>query len=152
MLSEEIKQKLILAAIWAPSADNSQPFQYQWQDESMLSLFIDPERSGKASDNRFVLSDIALGAVIENVVIAAGASELKANVSYLPNANDEYHVCNISFDSTTELNDEDIALANFIEKRTTDRRFPFKGQIDEDTKAKLSTAGKCYGCQGQLYW
>ena len=102
MLSEEIKQKLILAAIWAPSADNSQPFQYQWQDESTLSLFIDPERSGKASDNRFVLSDIALGAVIENVVIAAGPFELMANVSYLPNVNDEYHVCNISFDSTTK--------------------------------------------------
>ena len=71
MLSEDKKTTIINAAIAAPSADNSQPFQFQWQENNILHLWIDLSRAGKASDNRFILSDIALGAVIENIAIAA---------------------------------------------------------------------------------
>lgn len=151
MLTEAIKHTLIQAAIHAPSADNSQPFQYQWQSDAILSLFIDPERSGKASDNRFVLSDIALGAVIENIVIAANASGFTTKETYLPDDENEYHVCDISFDDDGEISNDALILSDYIVKRATDRRFPFKGPIHQETLSTLSKTGQKYGCHVKWY-
>lgn len=151
MLTEDIKNKLIQAAIYAPSADNSQPFLYEWKTDNQLSLFIDPNRSGKASDNRFVLSDIALGAVIENTIITAHANKLLTKESFFPAERDEYHVCDIEFYSSDKDLAADLELEQFIKSRTTDRRFPFKGKIDEHTVELLDQAANHYGCSTKWY-
>ena len=56
--------------------------------------------------------------VIENVVISARANGLDAILTYLPNANNELHVCDIAFNDSNVDHHQDIELANFIEKRT----------------------------------
>jgi hypothetical protein len=151
MLTEDIKSKLIQAAIYAPSADNSQPFLYEWKTDNQLSLFIDPSRSGKASDNRFVLSDIALGAVIENTVITAHANKLSIKETFFPTEGDEYHVCDIEFYSSDKYVEADLELEQFIQSRTTDRRFPFKGNIDQQTLEILDQTASHYGCSTKWY-
>ncbi len=152
MIEEQLKKKMIEAAIQAPSADNSQPFLYEWFDETTLSLYIDKSRSGKASDNRFVLSDIALGAVIENVVITAKSNGLETQELLLP-SNDDYHVCDIAFmqSENEEPNEEDISLAGEVHKRTTDRRFPFKGELSEDTRSLLTVSASCHNAGVQWF-
>lgn len=146
MLSETQKQSIIQAAIYAPSADNSQPFQFYWKNDNTLELWIDVERSGKASDNRFVLSDIALGAVIENVVVYAESLLLTAKIDYLPNEiNNGLLVANIYFLSSEHSAPKD-SLVDEIPKRCTDRRFPFKGPIKAQTIDLLTSAAKQHDC------
>ncbi len=147
MLSESQKQRLISAAIFAPSADNSQPFQFRWQNDNTLELWIDPQRSGKASDNRFILSDIALGAVIENIIIRAESFPLSTQIEYFPDDNQaKFFVASIYFlPSEQTINDTDT-LADEISKRCTDRRFPFKGPIKAQTIELLANAAKQHDC------
>ena len=146
MLSTSQKTLLIQAAIHAPSADNSQPFQFHWQDDDTLELWIDPKRSGKASDNRFILSDIALGAVIENLIICAENTALASKIDYFPNgAEEELFVAIIHFTPSEHPSSKD-GLADEIPKRCTDRRFPFQGPIKAKTIDSLTKAAKQHDC------
>ncbi|MEW6990634.1 hypothetical protein AADZ91_08075 [Colwelliaceae bacterium 6441] len=145
MLTDTDKIQLIKAAIDSPSADNSQPFKYHWFSEGELALWIDKDRSGKASDNRYVLSDIALGAVIENINITANSMGCDTEIVYLPDEkNTPLHVANIVFTQKEHGKPYDITLAKMIPKRCTDRRFPFKGPIKQaDIKQMTSAAETC---------
>lgn len=147
MLSESQKQRLINAAICAPSADNSQPFQFNWQNDNTLALWIDPKRSGKASDNRFILSDIALGAVIENIIVCAESFPLTTQIEYFPEGNqNEYFVASIYFLPCEQTSNDTEHLADEIPKRCTDRRFPFKGPIKTQVIEQLTIAAKQRDC------
>lgn len=146
MLSEIQKKSLIQAAIYAPSADNSQPFQFHWQNDNTLELWIDAERSGKASDNRFILSDIALGAVIENIVICAESLPLATNIDYFPYGDKEQLLVAVIYFLPSEHTAPKECLVDEIPKRCTDRRFPFKGPIKAKTIELLTNAAKQHDC------
>lgn len=150
MLTDKQQVQLINAAIYAPSADNSQPFQYHWQSSNQLQLWIDAKRSGKASDHRFVLSDIALGAVIESVVIKAGSLALDAQIKMFPGGEKEtpQYVALLTFNNG-ELTDKD--LAQNITKRATERRFPFRGCLNDHTIERLTASAKFRDCQITCY-
>jgi len=147
MLSESQKKRLITAAIYAPSADNSQPFQFRWQNDNTLELWIDPTRSGKASDNRFVLSDIALGAVLENIIVCADSFPLSTQIEYFPDGvQNELFIASIYFLPAERALDASDDLVGEIPKRCTDRRFPFKGPIKTQTIELLTNAAKQRDC------
>lgn len=134
-MDEEIKQQLIEAAILAPSADNSQPWLYRWNNEA-LELWIDETRSGGFSDQRFVLSDLAIGACIENIAIRALSLGYGSQVEYLPDPEQApLWAARITFFPAPK---QDEVLAQAIPKRHTDRRFPWKGPIATTTKQLLS--------------
>lgn len=146
MLSTSQKNELIQAAIYAPSADNSQPFQFQWKNNSSLELWIDKARSGKASDNRYILSDIALGAVIENIFICAQSLSLASKINYLPKETEEECLVAIIDFSPSDIAAQKDNLADEISTRCTDRRFPFKGPIKPQTLDLLSNAAQQHDC------
>ena len=147
MLNQETQDLIINAAIAAPSADNSQPFKFSWLANTTLSLWIDKSRAGKASDNRFVLSDIALGAVIENIAIQAKSLMLQSHIDYFPNGeSDELYVAKIVFTTLNENQEDPDNLAKEIFNRCTDRRFPFKGPITQNNKAQLTAAAQSHDC------
>lgn len=151
MLTEQQKESLIQAAIYAPSADNSQPFQYHWLEDDQLELWIDEARSGKASDNRYVLSDIALGAVIENVCIKSQELSMKAKVEYLPNETTEpLHVATLTLTSDNAESLLDLDLAKAIPNRCTDRRFPFKGPINDADISSMTNVVE--SVEGDVNW
>jgi len=132
MLSQTQKEALITAAILAPSADNSQPELFSWHNDNTLDVWIDESRSGKSSDNRFVLSDIAIGCVIENVAVKAASLQLQANIEFFPYGQQQaYFVARITFSDIEKAQHGDLAQA--IPNRCTDRRFPFKGPIEQST-------------------
>ncbi len=146
MLTESQKNELILSAISAPSADNSQPFQFHWHNNS-LDLWIDKQRSGKASDNRFILSDMALGAIIETLVIKADALTLNHQVTYFPEGLDnKLFVAQLTFSSSKTAQIHALQLAKAIPKRCTDRRFPFKGPIEPHVQDLLQAAAQQHDC------
>jgi len=146
MLSTSQKNQLIQAGIFAPSADNSQPVQFHWQNDNTLEIWIDEKRSGKASDNRFILSDIALGAVIENIIIYAQSLPLTTKIDYFPNGEKEELLVAIIYFLPTENSAPKECLVSEIPKRCTDRRFPFKGPIKKQTIELLTNAAKQHDC------
>lgn len=138
-MQEEALKKIIEAGIYAPSADNSQPWSYDIKNNDVL-LYIDKQRSGSVSDARFVLSDLAIGAVIENMHIKAASLGLTAKIRLFPdNANPDYCVARISF-SVAEKHD--VLLAEFISDRHTNRAFPLKGKISNKLRNAIQAEAR----------
>ena len=139
MLKEADKETLLLAAVAAPSADNSQPWQYRWTEDDALDLWIDPKRSGKFSDARYLLSDLALGACIENINIQAQALGYSMKADYFPDGEDSpLWVARLAFTLATPK-DSGNDLATIIHQRATNRRFPWKGPIEVSVRQDLIT-------------
>lgn len=123
------------AGIAAPSADNSQPWRFAWRDDT-LDLRIDADRSGRVSDTRYVLSDLAVGACLENMLIRARTLGLAADLQVFPREDDPLWVARIRW-SPDPGRDTAEPLAEAIERRHTDRRFPWGGPIASATQARL---------------
>lgn len=133
-LDKDFLNTILNAAIAAPSADNSQPWNYETSGDN-LNLFIDKKRSGSISDARYVLSDLALGAVIENISIQASALGMDARINLLPDIKTEpLWVAQISFIQATV---NDVHLAEAIPGRYTERRIKLKGNIPDTFKEKV---------------
>jgi len=78
----ELISYLVKAGQAAPSADNSQPWCFEWNGE-YLSLLYDKNRCGNALLNlSSPASWLALGAVAENLVSAASAVQAKVEWSF----------------------------------------------------------------------
>src|SRR5689334_765724 len=73
-------RRIVAAAAMAPSAENTQPWQFV-ADADSLTVYLDTTRT-LASDIGHTLSLTAIGACIENAVIAATAEQWRAEVEY----------------------------------------------------------------------
>ena len=140
---------ILRAGIAAPSADNSQPWRFAWSGDD-LDLRIDADRSGRVSDTRYVLSDLAAGACLENMIIHARSLGYAADVQTFPRPDDELWAARIRWRLDTE-SDQSEPLAGAIEQRHTDRRFPWSGSITTDTQARLNAQARLIPGQ-RLYW
>lgn len=148
ILSDEQKTLLIDAGIRAPSADNSQPWKYQWENESQVSIWRDPALSGMATDKTFILTDLAIGCVIESIRLKAIECQLNAKVVYCPNEETD-KIATLTFSSYENKDPEGLAdnvnkesardreLAPYLDRRCTDRRFPYKGPVTDNDSAAL---------------
>jgi hypothetical protein len=143
------KAAILCAGIAAPSADNSQPWRFAWSGDD-LDLRIDADHSGRVSDTRYVLSDLAAGACLENMIIHARSLGYAADVQTFPRPDDELWAARIRWRLDTE-SDQSEPLAGAIEQRHTDRRFPWGGSITTDTQARLNAQARLIPGQ-RLYW
>lgn len=125
------------AGIAAPSADNSQPWRFAWHGDE-LDLRIDADRSGGVSDTRYVLSDLAAGACLENMVIHGSSLGYVAEVQTFPDPDDELWVARIRWQRNAEAEQRGEPLAAAIESRHTDRRFPWHGPIAAAVQDRLN--------------
>ncbi len=132
----------------APSADNSQPWTYCWRS-GRLDLQIDPSRAGGPSDRRFVLSDLALGACIENICVQARALGYETAIDILPEPDGEpLWVARIRFAAGPH---GDGQLAAAIPRRRTDRSFPWgSSRCGDGTRAMSAAAEQLPGVS--LVW
>jgi hypothetical protein len=148
LLDAQSKNVIIKAALYSPSADNSQPWQFAWHNTGDLSIWCDPHLSGKATDQTYILTDLAIGSVLEAIRLQAMKLGYKTELSYFPDS-DPLHVALVSFSAHT--NDmkvaEDCELAKYIPDRHTDRRFPFSGKLDVDIVRQLSESLNDDNCQ-----
>ncbi|HET7370543.1 MAG TPA: hypothetical protein VFK45_06870 [Gammaproteobacteria bacterium] len=144
-MDAEIKAEILRAAVSAPSADNSQPWLFHW-DGNRLDLGIDPRRSGGISDARHVLSDLAVGACLENILIRGRSLGFEADVQLFP-TDDELWPAWLTWKRADKL-DEDLAAA--IPDRHTDRRFPWRGPISAADRARL--ADRAVEADAELRW
>lgn len=136
-LTASQKNAISQAARLAPSADNSIPWQYAWLENNALLFINDKARSGSATDTTYILTNLAMGAAAENALLTASTMGLIGVVNYSKDEDEIKVTITFELGSDNETNDFAVNLAQQIELRHSDRRFPFKGEITEDIIANL---------------
>lgn len=94
-LTKEDIRHLVEHGVYAPSAGNCQPWRLTCADGN-LDCFLDVERSSSVLDFHSLASILAIGAMVENVSIAAAAIGYEANVTPFPEDGNGDLACRIS--------------------------------------------------------
>lgn len=146
-ISSEQLHFLLECAIQAPSADNRHPFRFRLGDQSIL---IHHAQSGWGElGYKRVLSLLSLGAIAENLCVAASRFGLGAEASLLPDPDQPDLVLRIRFlggEAQTDM------LWRAIPLRHTNRQLLFRGpSLSADEREQLDAAALAYpACQ--LRW
>ncbi len=131
---------LVGYGILAPSPDNSQPWRFSVK-EGALYIFDDKRRSSFLYNAGNRASLITMGAVIENINIAASHHSLKIDAEYLPPGDPDL----VAILKAKEGDVEEDPLFPYIEKRCTNRK-PYDGRpleagVREDLVEEAATVG-----------
>jgi molybdopterin/thiamine biosynthesis adenylyltransferase/nitroreductase len=133
--------RLVESAILAPSAGNSQPWQWMYH-EGRLFAFSDPSRGGFL-DIHSTATHVAIGAAAENLVLAAHAMGLHVQVHALVDSGVPDLVAAFTFGRSTtvlphrEPNECDH-LVRFIPRRVTNRTLGPRQPIDAARLLRLA--------------
>jgi nitroreductase len=138
-VSDEKVLHLVSSAVLAPSGGNCQPWRFVWSAEGRLRCLHDVDRSASFLDFEHRAAYLALGAAVENVVIAAAAIGLEAGVVPFP-GRDLDHVCDVAFAPRERSGGTGDGLAPFIPVRATNRRLGARRPLAQEDLAKLRAA------------
>jgi len=112
-------QRILELARWAPSGDNTQPWQFEIIDDRTFLIHATDTKDWCVYDLDGRASQIAIGALLETIEIAASGQKMTVQYSY-PNALDSPTVI-----KTELIVDEQIQtsiLLPFVKTRCTQRR------------------------------
>lgn len=112
-------ERILDLARWAPSGDNTQPWRFEIIDDSHLRVHAEDTRSWCFYDLHGQASQIAVGALMETIAIAASSEGLAANFTRHSDKPDTAAVIDVEF-----IPDENrpSPLLPYIKARTTNRR------------------------------
>ena len=113
-------ERILELARWAPSGDNEQPWRFQIVDERRLVIHGRDTRDHCVYDLDGSASQIALGALIENIVIAAAHEGLRVDAARVADSPIDKPRFEVAFEG-----DERMAvdpLFDCIERRSVQRR------------------------------
>ena len=130
--------KILDLARWAPSADNIQPWRFEILSGRHLLVHGSDRRHSMVYDREGFTSQIAIGALLESISIAASEFSMKAEISYrLPTTlPDEHPLFDIYFVEDPSINQD--PLFPYIKQRSVNR-FPMgTNRLTGYEKEKLS--------------
>lgn len=131
----EVARALIAAAVLAPSDWNTQPWRFE-VDGNTIRIVADPQRALPATDPDRRGMMIALGASLENMLIAARSYGLRPTVTYMPHQGAAGVVAEVAWSNGEPRRDR--ALFAAIPDRRTNRR-DFDGRaIFAQNRAQLT--------------
>lgn len=110
--------KIITAANQAPSGENCQPWRFEVRGNE-LTIFLVPERDQSFYNERQKGSLVAVGAAVENALIAASALGYQPQLVLSPEETNKNLIARISLLEGPSKND---ALYNFIPLRISNRK------------------------------
>jgi nitroreductase len=149
MPSLDVLKNIIAEGALAPSGDNSQPWAFRIQGEKIL-VIMEPHKDNKFLNFRLSGTLVAVGAVLENMRVAAHCAELDMDMSLFPD-DDPSHVALLSFfkSSRPDMNSGAISLTAIRERVTTRGRYqdtpiPPDVRIILDTLANEGTKARAY--------
>ena len=149
-LSEELARRVVAAGILAPSGGNAQPWRFIWTRAPRLLCILDISRSESFLDFERRAAYLSMGAVVENIRLAALNAGFCSDILPFPQS-DRSVVCEIAFAPTqTLISSEEQQLAHAIEKRTTNRRLGARSHIDQDDYQALVNAAASHNAELQL--
>lgn len=114
----EIVEKIVAAAVLAPSGDNSQPWRADVTSTS-IRLWVDARRADSLSDVNRALTAVACGAAVENMVIRASALGYTASVTRCSDSGHPDLMCVVELAPGSPCPSE---LDEAISRRCTNRR------------------------------
>lgn len=111
--------EIISHGIFAPSADNNQPWRFVVKGNQIEVFFEKNKQSIKDFSNKLGIVDlISIGALIENIKISASHFGYQAKIEYNKNFKDAL-VAKITFNESVQ---KTHSLHHFIAKRATNRK------------------------------
>ena len=132
-------ERMARAGALAPSGDNLQPWSFG-VDREALVVRHDWQRDRSLFNVRCLASFIALGAVLENIVIAASSEGYRAEIEYLTDAQVQDLIARIRFETGATKD----PLADFIDKRCTNRKPYAARPLDPETSKGLTRASETF--------
>ena len=117
---DERLTRILDAARWAPSGDNTQPWRFALQEGLVLVVEGSDTRDWCVYDLEGRASQLAVGALLESLALAATREGLEAVVSLLPESTDRAPRVRVRFRPAATVTPD--PLAAFLERRTTQRR------------------------------
>ena len=118
-MSHETLLKILDLARWAPSGDNTQPWLFEIVDDTHIAIHGHDTREHVLYDFAGHPSQMAHGALIETLRLAATRFGLEAQWSIRPEQPDDAPIYDVNLFPSKVAEDP---LAAFIEKRTVQRR------------------------------
>jgi hypothetical protein len=144
ILTDNTFSELIGAASLAPSADNMQPWEFRKQGETIEVFCAKPRIL--PTDVMAMFAWVAIGAAIQNIVIAAAGKGLVASVDYNSPEKDFERAAVIRFTEGETRN----RLEKYIALRTTNR-CPFDAvPLEEPLLVNLKKYTE--GLDGNIHW
>lgn len=125
-ISVKIIQKIINAAIQAPTPDNCQPYTYLWNN-GKLDIFHNTKLSDFAPDPNRRFSVLCLGIAAEAIDLACSSENLRPEFIYSIYSPDNKPWCTIQFQEEQRTINP---LYSVISKRCSDRRAFNGGKLD----------------------
>ena len=126
MTGRERIERILDRVRWAPSGDNTQPWRFEILSDWHAVVFGSDTRRTVVYDLRGHASQIAVGALLEHVAIAASAEGLRVDIRRRPpssgDENEEHPVFDIRFSEAPDLSPD--PLSPYLEIRSVNRR-PF---------------------------
>ena len=139
MIARDEIQKILEAGVCAPSGDNSQPWRFVVDDDT-VHVFNLPERDNPILNFNQFGSFISHGAVIENMKIAAAHYGYRADVTLFPDPANQNEVAAIHLvKSPDHVDSQRESLFDSIALRCTNRkRYATDALRDEERRAIMS--------------
>jgi hypothetical protein len=113
-------ERILDLARWAPSGDNTQPWRFEIVDERRFVVHGFDTRDWCLYDIDGRPSQIALGALLENIVIAASTHALRASIVRRPDTPDTQPTFDVQLEESPDIRAD--PLAPFIALRSVQRR------------------------------
>ena len=137
-LSPELK-RILEAGNSAPSGENCQPWHFVMRG-AVIEVHMLPDRDQSAYSCGQRASFFAVGAVLENIVIAASAEGYRATIEYFPRAAREVHVADIHLEKDAGIIADPLAAS--IMNRVTNRKPYAKDALTEAERVAVLSAAK----------
>ena len=142
--------RIVEHAVLAPSGGNVQPWHFHWDGER-LWVSLDAVRARSVLDGRGSAALLALGAAVENAVIAAAAEGYAATVEPFALGEASDVVAAISFACSDAASLQPLAaLAALVRERATERRLGPRQTVARADLDAIAAAAREHGADIQL--
>lgn len=140
-------EKILDLARWAPSGDNTQPWQFELVDDVTLVVHGSDTRSHCVYDLDGHPSQMSIGALLETIVIAASAHGWAATIDRRRDAPETHPTFDVRFAPAPGI--ERDLLVDSIERRSVQRRPMSTRPLDGAARSAMEAAA---GADFRIVW
>ena len=137
-MTRDILLQILDLARWAPSGDNTQPWRFEILGEHHLLVHGFDTRDHVVYDLDGRPSQLAVGALLETIAIAASAEGYACDIERRPDTPETHLLIDVRLERDNQLPAD--VLAPFIEKRVVQRRAMSTRRLSVEQKQALAAS------------